>query len=81
MALNGNTLGAAIAAAIIAAQTGLSGAEQTILIAKWQIIAGEIVSHITGSAVVNTTVTGVTATGTPGGPLPITAQPGIGTVS
>jgi len=74
MALNGNTLGAAIAAAIIAAQTGLSGAEQTILIAKWQIIAGEIVSHITNNA--ETSTTGQTGTGPDGGPLPITAQPG-----
>jgi len=81
MALDGDILGAAIAAAVIADQTGLSGAEQTILIAKWQIIAGEIISHITGNAVVNTTVTGVTGTGAAGGPLPITAQPGTGTVT
>ncbi len=81
MALDGDDLGSAIATAIIDAQTGLSGAEQAILITKWQIIAGAIVTYITSNTVVNTLVTGVTATGTPGGPLPITAQPGIGTVS
>jgi len=81
MALNGNTLGTAISDAIIVANPGMDGTEQAAFLANWQIIATAIVSHITGSAVVNTTVTGVTDTGPDGGPLPITAQPGTGTIT
>lgn len=81
MALSGDVLGEAIASAIIADQGELSGAEEAIVTAKWKIIAGQIVSHIQNNAVVNVTTTGATGTGAAGGPLPITAQPGVGTVS
>ncbi|MEW5804666.1 MAG: hypothetical protein AB1847_21460 [bacterium] len=79
--LSGDVLGTAIAAALIADQGEMSAAEEAVLIAKWKIIAGQIVSHITNNAVVNVTTTGATGTGPSGGPLPITAQPGVGTVS
>ena len=46
-----------------------------------QAMAKAIVDEIQANAVVNTTVTGTTATGPAGGPLPITSQPGVGTVS
>lgn len=44
-------------------------------------IATAVVNHIVTNAVVNTTVTGVTGVGPPGGPLPITAQPGVGGIT
>lgn len=44
-------------------------------------IATAVVNHIVTTAVVNTTVTGVTGVGAPGGPLPITAQPGVGAIT
>ena len=36
---------------------------------------------LTTQAVVNVTVTGVTDVGSPGGPLTITSQPGVGNIS
>jgi len=74
MALSGDVMGAAVAAALIADQGELNGAEQAILVAKWKIICGQIVNHVTVNAAVSTT--GQTGTGPDGGPLPITAQPG-----
>lgn len=46
-----------------------------------QAIAKAVVDEITQNAVVNTTVTGTTGTGPAGGPLPITSQPGTGTIT
>jgi len=73
--LNGDLLGAEIATAIAASQPGLDAAEQAAQLAAWKIIAGAIVLHIQTNGVVLTT--GATGAGTPGGPLPITAQPGV----
>lgn len=44
-------------------------------------IATAVVNHIVTNAVVNTSVTGTTGVGAPGGPLPITAQPGVGAIT
>ena len=75
MALSGDVLGQAIVTALASYQTGLSTAEKAQQLATWKLVATAIVTHITTSGVVTTT--GVTGTGTPGGPLPITAQPGV----
>lgn len=79
--LNGDQLGQEIADALLGGQTGLSAEEHALILGKWKTIAGKIVAHITTNAVVNVATTGVTGSGAPGGPLPITAQPGVGTVS
>ncbi len=51
MALDGDTLGVAIANAIIADSISeLNTEEQTMIVDKWKIIANQIVNHITGSA-------------------------------
>jgi len=82
MALSGTVLGNAIAETIISSYgSSMTDAEKVILRARWRTIAGAIVTHITTNAVVNTTVTGATDTGPDGGPLPITSQPGVGTVT
>ena len=75
MALDGNRLGTAIHATVIAARPAagalITDAE---LLAMWKLIGIDIVDEIKNNAVTSTT--GVTATGPAGGPLPITAQPG-----
>lgn len=81
MPMSGDILGAAIAAALLSGQTALSEAEITLITQKWQQIAGIIVLHIQTNAVVTVATTGVTGTGPDGGPLPITAQPGTGTIA
>ena len=55
--------------------TGLSEAEKNSIEAAWNIVCQAHVSHITNNAI--TLTTGATATGTPGGPLGIVAQPGV----
>jgi hypothetical protein len=75
MALNGDLLGEEIAAAIASSQPGLNESEQAAQLAAWKLIANAIVLHIQTNGVVLTT--GTTGSGTPGGPLPITAQPGV----
>jgi len=54
--------------------TGMSPAEEAIVKAAWLAICQTHITHLTTNSLILTT--GVTATGTPGGPLPITAQPG-----
>ncbi len=75
MALSGDVLGQAIVTALASYQTGLSTAEKASQLATWKLVATAIVTHITTNGVVSTT--GVTGTGPDGGPLPITAQPGV----
>lgn len=55
--------------------TGLSVAEENIIKSAWLNICQAHITHITANSL--TLTTGVTATGPFGGPLPITAQPGI----
>jgi hypothetical protein len=75
MALNGATLGQEIVTALSTIQPGLSSEEQATQLAAWQAIANAIVLHFQTNGVVLTT--GTTGSGTPGGPLPITSQPGV----
>lgn len=80
----GTAMGTAIADAIIAANdpgNTMSAAEKTALRDSWGIIATEIIAHFVANGLITTSVTGVTGTGTPGGPLAITAQPGTGGIS
>jgi len=81
MALTGTA--ATWAASIIAAidTTGLTAGEITTIQDAWETILGVHINHLTGNTLVSTTVTGVTSTGTPGGPLPIVSQPGTGGIS
>ena len=76
MALDGDRLGVAIDAAINAAAPD---ADEKITAAQrldmWKAIGNEIVNEIKTNGAVSTT--GATATGPAGGPLPITAQPGV----
>lgn len=60
-------------------QAGMNNSEKDILKAAWQNICQKHIDHITGNASLGVFTTGVTGTGSPGGPLPITLQPGIGT--
>ena len=75
MALNGDLLGEEIATAIAASQPGLNSEELAAQLAAWKLIANVIVLHFQTNGVVLTT--GTTGSGTPGGPLPITSQPGV----
>lgn len=59
----------------------LTPAQESKMITDWTAICTGMITHITTNAVVNTTVTGATSAGTPGGPLPITAQPGVGVIT
>ncbi len=75
MAMSGTTWGSAINAAV----SGLTIPDDRVITAGeletfWQAIASEHVTHISGNA--DTSSTGTTGVGTPGGPLPITALPG-----
>ena len=81
MPMSGDILGAAIAAELLSGQTGLSAEEIAAVTAKWQQICGIIVLHIQSNAVVTVATTGVTGSGPYGGPFPIMAQPGVGTVA
>lgn len=53
MAMNGNTLGTAIANAI----NGLSQSQKENITTVWQTVAAQIVSHLQSNAVVTVTVT------------------------
>lgn len=55
--------------------TGLSVAEENIVKSAWLNICSTHITHITGNSL--TLTTGVTGTGSPGGPLPIVVQPGV----
>lgn len=71
MAMNGDTLAGEIKTALDGLlPEGSSEADLDYL----KAIANAIVDHIKTNGQVSTT--GVTGTGSPGGPLPITAQPG-----
>jgi len=61
--------------------TGMTTAEENLVKDAWLALCNTHISHITGNALVGTTVTGVTGTGTPGGPLPIVSQPGTGGIT
>lgn len=82
MALDKDRLGNAMADVVLAAtgQTPTS-ADETTLRNLMKGLADEIIKEFIANAVVSVTTTGTTATGTPGGPLPITAQPGTGGIS
>ncbi len=75
MALSGDVLGQAIVTALASYQTGLSTAEKAAQLATWKLVSNAIVLHIQTFGVVLTT--GATGSGPDGGPLPITAQPGV----
>lgn len=79
MALDKTSLKTRITTELASQGFNLTNAPMTEKMAE--AIANAVIDEITINAMVNTTVTGVTGTGAPGGPLPITAQPGIGTVS
>jgi hypothetical protein len=53
MAMNGNTMGTAIANALKAANPNITTAQLAALTAIWQTIATSMVSHITTNAVTN----------------------------
>lgn len=55
--------------------TGMSPTEEALVKDAWLAICQTHITHITTNALVSTT--GVTSTGTPGGPLPIVSQPGV----
>jgi len=55
--------------------TGMSVAEEDLVKNAWLAICQAHITHITTNSLILTT--GVTGTGTPGGPLSITAQPGV----
>lgn len=55
-------------------QAGLEQSEKDAIKAAWENLAGVHITHLTSNSLISTT--GTTGTGSPGGPLPITAQPG-----
>lgn len=72
----------AIADRIIAAMNPTPDASvEADIRAKMEMIAEEIVGEITGHAEVDVSTTGTTGAGPPGGPLPITSQPGSGGIT
>lgn len=77
MALNSTTWATTIRSALQGAGyfDDLTDAEKNVVENGWKILLGAHVTHITGNAV--TLTTGVTGTGSPGGPLPIVSQPGV----
>lgn len=82
----GTTWGNAVANAIIAANDPdeeLSEAEKETIRAGWRTACGEHITHITGNALVGTSVTlaGVSGSGPPGGPLPVVSPAATGTGS
>ena len=56
-------------------QTGMSIDEKAALLTTWTDLCTAHITFITVNAL--PLITGVTATGTPGGPLSIVAQPGV----
>ena len=75
MSLDGDRLGVAIATAITAAKPDDGAAmTPTELETMWKVIAGEIVDEFVNNG--ETSTSGATDVGTPGGPLTITSQPG-----
>lgn len=60
-------------------QSKMNQTEKDTLKNGWQNICQEHIDHITGNANLGVFTTGVTGTGSPGGPLPIALQPGTGT--
>lgn len=79
-ALNAAGCANAIVTQLKTGNPDISGQVETDLIASWTSICQGLITHITTSAVVNTTVTGVTSPAVIGVPSTITAQPGIGTI-
>ena len=75
MALNGDTMGLAVAAAI----ASLSESEKEDLEKIWKTACNEIVDHIVTNAVVNTTVTVASVSGVTTGPS--ASGPGTGSGS
>lgn len=73
MALSKSGLKTRITSELTALGFNLTNAPYTEKMAE--AIANAVIDEITTNAVVLTT--GVTGTGSPGGPLPITAQPGV----
>lgn len=61
--------------------TGMSPTEEALVKDAWLAICQTHITHITNNALITVATTGVTGTGSPGGPLPITAQPGTGVVT
>lgn len=82
MALDKDRLGNALANVVIStmSQPPQAGDEDDLR-DLMKLLAQEIIDEFVNNAVVNVTTTGITGTGTPGGPLPITSQPGSGGVS
>ena len=76
MALDGDRLGAALKAVMDAAKPA-AGEEITDaqLLDLWKAFGNEITNEFKNNGAVSTN--GVTGTGPAGGPLPITAQPGV----
>lgn len=62
-------------------QTGMSVSEKADLLTAWTDICTAHITFITTNALVSTLVNGTTGSGTPGGPLPIVAQPGTGVIT
>lgn len=82
MALDKDRLGNAMADRVLTFTGGTpEAADETALRDLMKALAEEIITEFIDNAVVDVTTTGVTGTGTPGGPLPITAQPGTGGIS
>lgn len=54
---------------------GLTETEKDSIESAWNIVCEAHVNHIKNNAAVSTT--GTTGSGSPGGPLPIVAQPGV----
>lgn len=75
MPLTGTSEAWATAAMATITQTGLTPGEIASIKAAWKALFGVHISHLTANSLILTT--GVTATGTPGGPLTITSQPGV----
>jgi hypothetical protein len=49
--------------------------------AAWRAGLGALINYLVANTVVSVKTTGVTDAGAPGGPLPITNQPGTGGIS
>lgn len=83
MALDKDRLGDAMADAVLAQPGVISpgAADETKLRDLMKALANEIIEEFKANAEVSVSTTGVTGTGTPGGPLPISAQPGTGGIS
>lgn len=74
MALNANDAAAEVVAALKSRNPDITGDQESQLTLYWEDIMGAIFTHITSNAQVMSN--GVTGSGTPGGPLPITGLNG-----